>query len=167
MDCAVSAKALRLIPVYDARVSGVQSVEMVASATGRSRTPPRIMFVAGGTRQDLGYFSQQFAGDWKQLDEFARNPAQPELRLDKPLTVRTVAAYLAFFVLLAIGGGMTLPLSARPTDGTRSRRLSDLRMVRAASPRCRFAASVGCRFGASRLHGLGRAASLQRSMQTH
>ena len=106
VDCSVSARALWTFTVADDRLSGVDSAEMVASATGRSRTPPHLMLVSGGTRHDLGYFSQLFSNEWQTIDQFARNPDTPELRLGKPLTVRAVAAHLAFLFLLAIGLGM-------------------------------------------------------------
>lgn len=106
VDCSVSARALWMFTVADDRLSGVESAEMVASATGRSRTPPRIMLVAGGTRHDLGYFAQLFARDWQAIDQFARNPASPELRLSKGLTFQAIAAHLALLFLLTIGLGM-------------------------------------------------------------
>ena len=107
VECVVAADALWSLKVADDRVSNVESAEMVASATGRSRTPPRLMFVSGGTRHDLGYFSQLFASDWHTIDEFARASSAPELRLRKPITVRTIAAHLGALFLAAIGLGTT------------------------------------------------------------
>lgn len=106
VDCAVTARALWLVTVADDRLANVGSAEMVASAVGNSRTPPHLMFVAGGTRHDLGYFSQLFASEWQSVDEFARNPGAPELRLTKPLSVRTVAAHAAALFLAALGLGL-------------------------------------------------------------
>ena len=106
VDCSVSARALWTFTVADDRLSGVESAEMVASATGGSRTPPHLKLVSWGTRHDLGYFSQLFSSEWRTIDEFARNPEAPELRLGKPLTVQAVTAHLASLFLLAIGLGM-------------------------------------------------------------
>ena len=106
VDCAISAKVLNFVSVVEARVTGVRSAVMVASATGSSRTPPRLMFVTADGTEDLGYFSQPFAADWITIDAFARNPTTPELRLAMPLTVRTVVAHVVTFVLLLIGALM-------------------------------------------------------------
>ena len=106
VDCSVSAKALWTFTIADDRLSGVESAEMVGSATGRSRTPPHLNLVSWGTRHDLGYFSQLFSSEWQTIDEYARNPQTPELRLVKPLTAQTVSAHLAAAFLLAIGLGM-------------------------------------------------------------
>ena len=102
VDCAISANVLNLVQVVEARVTGVRGAAMVASATDRSRTPPRLMFVTADGREDLGYFSQPFAANWIEIDAFARNATTPELRLATPLTVRFVAAHAATFVLLLI-----------------------------------------------------------------
>ena len=104
-ECVVTAHALWSVKVAEDPVPDVEGAEMVASATGRSRTPPRLMFVSGGTRRDLGYFSQLFAGDWQAIDEFARTPSAPELRRRKPVTVRTLAAHLGALFLAVVGLG--------------------------------------------------------------
>lgn len=106
VDCSASARVWWMVTVAADRVDHVQGAEMVASATGRSRTPPRLMLISGGTRHDLGYFSQLFTSDWQRIDQFARNPDAPELRLGKGLTFRTIAAHLACLFLLAVGLGM-------------------------------------------------------------
>ena len=106
IDCQVTARVLNLVPVVDARATGVCSVAMVASATDRSDTPPRLMFRTESGGEDLGYFSQLFAANWRALDAFARNPSTPELRLTRPLTFRTIAAHLTAVVLLLLGASM-------------------------------------------------------------
>ena len=113
VDCHIGARVLNLVSVEDARVTGVRSVVMVASARGNSDTPPRLMFVTEGGREDLGYFSQQFVADWKRLDAFARNPTMPELRLTRPVTLRTIAAHLAACVLLLISALMIVSAVGR------------------------------------------------------
>ena len=65
VDCEVTAKMLNLFVVDTARVSGVREVLMIASATGRSRTPPHLNFRTDAGDVNLGYFSQRFAGEWK------------------------------------------------------------------------------------------------------
>lgn len=106
VDCSASARAWWMVTIAEDRVDHVESTEMVASATGRSRTPPRIMLVSRGTHHDLGYFAQLFSSEWQTIDQYARNPEAPELRLAKGLTFRTIAAHLAFLFLLAVGLGM-------------------------------------------------------------
>jgi hypothetical protein len=113
VDCAVTARALGFITVADDRVTGVVGADMVASATGRSRTPPRIMFRSGGTRRDLGYFLQLFSGDQERIDEFARGSTEPQLRLTKELTFQTVAAHLAMLFLATVGIGMIVASMSR------------------------------------------------------
>ena len=106
VNCSVSARALWMFTIADDRLSGVESAEMVASATGQSRTPPHLNLVSGGKRHDLGYFSQLFSTEWETIDQYARNPEAPDLRLGKPLTVQTVSAHAAAAFLLAMGLGM-------------------------------------------------------------
>jgi hypothetical protein len=113
VDCAISAKVLNLVPVVEARVTGVRAAAMVASATDRSRTPPRLMFVTADGSEDLGYFSQRFAADWVTIDAFARNATTPEIRLATPLTVRTVVAHVVTFVLILIGASTIVSVLLR------------------------------------------------------
>jgi hypothetical protein len=116
VDCATSAKAFNLVSVHEARVTGIHSVVMVSSATGSSRTPPRLIFMdAAKSPHDLGYFSQRFAADWMTLDEFVRESDAQQLRLNlrSRERFRTITAHLAASVLILIAGLMIVSALSR------------------------------------------------------
>ncbi len=111
VDCAISARVLYLIPIQEVRVAGIRSVTLVRSATRYSETPPRLTFHTAESTGDLGYFAQRFTGDWMTLDAFARSSDAPQLRLTLRgwrVTLRAIAAHVAAFVLLLLGGTMLI-----------------------------------------------------------
>jgi hypothetical protein len=105
IDCSVTARVANLVTIDESHVSGVTAVAMVASATGRSRTPPRLTFVTASGNVDLGYFSQLFTRDFAALEAFVANPEPPELRLVQRVTIRTFAAHLGVLFLFVVGLG--------------------------------------------------------------
>ena len=106
VHCTVTAHALGLIEVDRGQVTNVRSVALESSATGASRTPPRLVFKDGMASRDLGYFSQQFAGDWRALDVYARRPNAAVFTQRRPFSARTVGAYAATLVLGLMGVSM-------------------------------------------------------------
>src|SRR5690349_11282939 len=99
-DCTVTAKAFNLMTVDEAQVAGVRSVVMIASATGRSRTPPHLFFRTDAGDVHLGSFSQRFSRQAAELDAFVRESTAPEIRFDTGVTFRNVTAYAATAFLL-------------------------------------------------------------------
>jgi hypothetical protein len=103
VHCTVTARALGVFEVARAQVADVRSAALVSSATGASRTPPRLVFTNATASHDLGYFSQRFAADWQALDAYVRQPEAAPLTLRPAFTGRTPAAYAASLFLGAIG----------------------------------------------------------------
>ena len=113
VHCTVTARAFGLVEVDRGEVVDVRSVALESSATGTSRTPPRLVFKDGTASRDLGYFSQQFAADWRALDVYARRPNVARLTLARPFSGRTLGAYAATLFLGLIGVSMLVSACRR------------------------------------------------------
>lgn len=105
VDCEVTANALNLFAVNEARVGNVRSVVVVSGNIGTtsSRRTAFLYFRTDAGDVDLGYFSQRFLTNAGELDTFVRESAAPEIRLETGVTFRNMTAYVAVAFMLLVG----------------------------------------------------------------
>lgn len=110
VTASLESRTFGLITNQTQRIEGIQSVSMVRTATGRSRTPDSLVFRTASAVFDRGRNLQLFAPDFADIDTFFKDEASQSLTLSSIARgrelIRFFVAQAVFLFLLLLGLGV-------------------------------------------------------------